>query len=505
MTPRPEIRFATARGARIAYQEWGEGPPIVAIPPTAQNIDVAWEWPELAEMFEWFGEFSHYLHFDKRGTGSSDRSVLVPDVDSRVDDLRAVMDAAEIEHAHLFVQSEGGPTALLFAAAYPSRVDSVILLGSGARIGTQELSPEEMAGVEARRREFCERWGTLDSFALDIFAPSKRSDAEFCAWWPRYERMSAGADSLLDLFTQMDLLDARDVLPDLDVPLLVMHRRNDGAMPFRLAEEVVELARDARLVEISGDDHFAFVGDVREWMDEIERWVTGTVADRSRAAAQPSAGTVRVTTLGRFAVDVDGVEVETSAWGSRLARTLLKRLAVARGWPVTRDELFSLLWPDEADRSKLGARLSVQLSGVRRVLGGGVIADRQTVALDPGHVGLDLVAFFDAADDAAVIDAHAGPLLPEEQYEDWVAPFRDEVRARFTLAARRELDRAIGDDERMIDLARRLVDVDRWDEGAHRTLVETLDRVGDRAGADRARAVALEAFAEIGVAPDPPI
>ncbi len=115
----PPVQFASSRGARIAFQQWGSGPNVVAIPPAAQNIEAAWEWPPLRAMFDRFGSFCSYLHFDKRGTGSSDRSVRVPHVDDRVDDLKAVMDHAGIDRAHLFAQSEGGVTTLLFAAAYP--------------------------------------------------------------------------------------------------------------------------------------------------------------------------------------------------------------------------------------------------------------------------------------------------------------------------------------------------------------------------------------------------
>jgi DNA-binding SARP family transcriptional activator len=91
--------------------------------------------------------------------------------------------------------------------------------------------------------------------------------------------------------------------------------------------------------------------------------------------------------------------VPTSAWGSRRARQLCKRLAVAAGAGVAREQLIDLLWPDEAGSEsygRLGARLSVQLSTVRRILGGGVIADRESIRLDGGAVRVDLVQFNDA-------------------------------------------------------------------------------------------------------------
>lgn len=104
----PVTQFAPARGARLAYQVFGSGSEtVVAIPPAAQNIEVCWEYPAVRAMLERLGSFCRYLHFDKRGTGASDRRSRVPDMDERVDDLRAVMDHAGIEHAHLFGSSEG--------------------------------------------------------------------------------------------------------------------------------------------------------------------------------------------------------------------------------------------------------------------------------------------------------------------------------------------------------------------------------------------------------------
>lgn len=450
----PPIQFAEARGgARIAYQRWGTGPPVVAIPPAAQNIEVAWEWPGLRSIFERFGSFCDYVHYDKRGTGSSDRTIGVPHVDDRVDDLRAVMDAADVDRAHLFAQSEGGVTTLLFAAAYPHRVASLIFVGSSARLFIGEELTDEVRGQQVERRtEFARRWGTPDTMSIEIFAPSLIDSEEFRRWYPRYERLSADHDSLRELFIEMLDMDAREAVPHIKAPMLVMHRVGDASMPIELGRELVDLAADATLIELPGVDHFSFVGDVDSWMVPFERWVTGTVQDRTvrdrtvrdrtvqdRDLDRGSAGAAHVTTLGRFAVTVDGREVELNEWGSRRARTLLKRLVIARGWPVTRDELCDLLWSDETDRARLGARLSVQLSNVRRVLGGGVIADRDTVALDRSQVASDLDELLGSDDDERVVELGAGEFLPEDRYEDWLAPTREHVRLTVAAAIRRRL------------------------------------------------------------------
>jgi pimeloyl-ACP methyl ester carboxylesterase/DNA-binding SARP family transcriptional activator len=499
----PQTRFAPARGARIAYQVFGHGDhTVVAVPPTAQNIELSWQQPAVRAMLERFGSFCRYLHFDKRGTGCSDRNGRIADLDERVEDLRAVMDHAGIEHAHLFGNSEGGPMSLLFAATYPDRVDSLILFGTGATLLPPDITAEELAAQRVAAVAYAARWGTDDSPVAPGMAPTlTATDPSFPAWHRRYERYAASQDSLLELLELSFTADVRELAPTIHHPVLVIHRTEDRVIPVERARELVALLPNARLLEQPGTDHFSYSGDVDGWMDEFERSVTGNV--RSHPIAATVRPTVRITTLGRFAVTVDGREVTTSEWGSRRARQLCKRLVAARGWPVTRDELFDLLWPDEVDRHRLGARLSVQLSGVRKVLRGGVIADRQSVRLDLHEVDTDLEALFRATGDAAIVAAYPGPFLPEDRYEPWTEGARAEAQARFVPSARREADRLIdgGHPEAAVALAHRLRGIDAFDEDAHRLLISALDRAGAVTEAERARTVYREAMAELR-APD---
>lgn len=480
----PPIQFAPARGGRIAYQRFGSGmEPLVAVPPSAQNIEAAWELPELRSMFEQLGSFSDYVHFDKRGTGASDIAQVVPGIDERVDDLRAVMDHAGIDRAHLFAQSEGGPMALLFAAAYPERALSVVLVGSGATMMPDEFDREEQIAI---REHFAAVWGTPESLAVPIFVPSRVSDLDFVAWHQRYERLAASSAGLRDLLVQMMDWDVRDVLADLTCPILVLHRRNDPAMPIEVGREVVELAPDATLIELEGSDHFCYIGE-REWIDHLERFITGRVTPRAPVVPRPA---VAISTLGRFAVEIDGDELPTGAWGSRRARTLVKRLVAARGWPVRREELADLLWPDEPDPAVWGSRLSVQLSTVRRVLRGGILADRQTVALDLDAVDVDLVRLHALDDDEAVVALHAGPFLPEEAAEGWWRGPHDAALAVARAAGHRLLTAALDapDPQRATELAHLLLGWDEFDAVAHDGAVEAAVAAGDPAAAAVARA-----------------
>jgi pimeloyl-ACP methyl ester carboxylesterase/DNA-binding SARP family transcriptional activator len=495
----PQTRFASARGARLAYQVFGSGAhTVVAIPPTAQNIELSWEQPAVRAMLERFASFCRYLHFDKRGTGCSDRSGRIADLDERVDDLRAVMDHARIEHAHLFGNSEGGPMTLLFAATYPDRVDSLILSGTGATLLPPDWTAEEREAYRATIPAYAARWGTEDSMVAPGMAPTlSAQDPSFPSWHRRYERYAASQDSLTELLELAMTADVRELAPSIHHPALILHRTDDRVIPVERARELAELLPNARLFEQPGEDHFQYSGDVDGWMDEFERFVTGTI--RSEPIAAGRRPTVRITTLGRFAVEVDGDEVSVSAWGSRRARQLCKRLVAARGWPVTRDELFHLLWPDETDRGRLGARLSVQLSGVRRVLRGGVIADRESVRLDLDEVATDLDALFRADGDAAIVAAYPGMFLPDDRYETWTDATRAEAQARFVPSARREAHRllAAGAYDEVVQLAARLRDIDRYDEDAHQLLFTALHRAGAVNEAERARASYQRAMDEL--------
>ena len=498
----PPTRFAPARGARIAYQDYGKGPAIVAVPPMAQNIEMAWEWPALRAMFERFGSFSRWVQFDKRGTGASDRKSRIPGLDERVDDLRAVMDHANIERAFLYGASEGGPMCVLFAATYPDRVEGLILHGTTACFDVPGLTPEQIAQRDAGAELLADLWGTPESVVPGLFAPTLADDPAFRRWFERYERLSADRESLRDLLQLMRGFDVRELLPAITVPTLILHRKGDLVMPVDQAHVLAEQIPNATLAIDEGDDHFAFAGD-QSWLDDLERFVTGTVQRRPTPASATSAEarpTVHITTLGRFVVIVDGEEVPTSAWGSRLPRQLCKRLVAARGWPVRREELFELFWPDEHDVQKLGARLSVQLSTVRRMLNGAVVADRQTVALNLDEVSTDVEAFFDA-DPVGAVELYGGDFLMEDAAEDWTTGLRDEARARFTGAVKTLMGNAAtdGDHQRVVDLARQLLAVDRYDEASHRMLVHALSAAEQPGDARRAHQAWQTAMAEIDV------
>lgn len=499
------MRYARVDGVSLAYQTWGVGPAnIVAIPPLAQNIELTWERPEYRTMLERLGSFARVLHFDKRGTGASDRTARMPTMDERVEDLRAVMGHAGIGRAHLVGVSEGGPMALALAATYPELVDGVVLMSSGARI-FGDAAPEEVVAAREWNRALADRWGTEDTVTLELFAPSLAVDAGYRAWQPRYERQSASPAAIRELLEMIEMIDVRPLLASITAPVLAIHRRGDRVVSVERSREVVAGAPCARLVEVDGDDHMAQAGDVHAWLDHVEAFTTGSVRPRA-ASTRSHPGPAAIKTMGGFSVRVADQEVPLTAWGSRRARQLCKRLAVGAGQPIPRDQLIEMLWPGELDTSRMGARLSVLLSNIRRVLGGGLIADRAAVALDVATVQLDLRRFYDALaqeEDAAAVEAYAGPVLPEDAYDDWASEAR-EVALRAVVGAHRRLaaqaaSAALVDD--VLRHASAIIELDPFDEGAHELLVTTLAAAHRAADATRADDRYRQRMDELGVRP----
>lgn len=495
----PAIRFADSKGARIAYQQWGDGPDLVGIPPAAQNIEMAWEWPAIAAMLDRFGSFSRYLHFDKRGTGSSDRMSVVPGYDERVDDLIAVLDDVGIERAHLLGISEGGPMSILFAHAFPERVASLILFGTGPTMVPIGASDEELAEARAGRRFVCDRWGTPESITLDVFGPSAAGDDDFRRWFEIYERRSSSPQSLMDLLDLWEVDVVSDLLPELDVPVLIQHRLGDRVVSITNGRALAEAIPGATIVEYEGVDHFGFLGDVDSWMNDLERWVTGTVTERPPARI----GRPEIKTLGGFEVTLGSRVVSPGDWGSRIARQITKRLIAERGRPVTREQLIDQIWPDESDIARLSTRLSVHLSGVRRVLGTALVSDRATVALDLGAASVDAETVLGSADDASILANYGGDFLPEDVDEPWAAGLRAETRSRFLDAAHRQSVRltAQGEHAAARDLAFRVVETDPFDDQGHQVLVTAQRALGRPGEAKRAFDAWCDARIELGLEP----
>ena len=280
----PEVRYARSGDLSIAWFEHGEGPlDIVYVPGFISNADLVWEMPVYRYAIERMATFGRVITFDKRGTGLSDRSLGHGSVADRMDDIRAVMDAAGCERAALVGISEGGPLAIAFAATYPDRVMSLVLWATFARYLWAEDFPEGLdpALVLEIIDEAAGRFGTGE--VLRQFVTGIPDDEENRRLIARYERGASTPAMARAILRQNVHMDVRGALPALTVPTFVLHRTGDAIVPVQLGRSIAEHVEGARWLELPGDFHLdGSVGGERDTLGAIQEFLTGTT-DAPRA------------------------------------------------------------------------------------------------------------------------------------------------------------------------------------------------------------------------------
>ena len=275
----PDVRYARSGDVAIAYQVIGEGPPdLVFARGFAGDLVSTWEQPLLARHVEGLASFSRVLMLDKRGTGLSDRVREVPTLETRMDDVRAVMDEAGSEAATLWTGSEGVRLAVLFGATYPERTSGLALLNPSAK-GRRTPDYTWAASDEEWQRlihEVREGWGTRAYFErlLADLAPTMVDDEEFREWYVWHMRRSLSPGAAQAFFRMMRDSDISDVLPSVRVPTLIMHKP-DAHGP---AEYFAQRISGSSLAEIPGMvGEYTWVND--DWhettMRETARFVAG--------------------------------------------------------------------------------------------------------------------------------------------------------------------------------------------------------------------------------------
>ncbi|HSI79435.1 MAG TPA: adenylate/guanylate cyclase domain-containing protein [Solirubrobacterales bacterium] len=276
---RPATRYATTDdGVSIAYQVVGEGPQdLVLILPFVSHLDLAWDSPGSSRFLEQLGRLSRVILFDKRGMGLSDPVDVAPTLEVRMEDARAVMDAAGSERATIFGMSEGAPMAVLFAATYPERVTALILWGAMARAAADvdyPWAPPREALVEANEELIAPLWGQGDT--IEIFNPSLAGDPRARELQARLERQTASPRRVRRLYEMFLDFDVRDVLALVQAPTRVIHRTGDRIVPVGAGRWLAEQIPGATFVELPGSDHAPWVGDADSVLAEVEEMLTGT-------------------------------------------------------------------------------------------------------------------------------------------------------------------------------------------------------------------------------------
>ncbi len=314
---RVETRYAKSGDVHIAYQVFGEGEiDLVVVPGFTTHVELAWEYEPSARLLEGLASFARVITFDRRGSGLSDPVPDAPTLEQRMDDVRAVMDAAGCERAALLGISEGVPMSILFAATYPARVRALVCTGGMARSTYAEDYPWGTP-AEALSESVVElilpHWG--DGSMVDVSAPSQADDEESRSFYGRLERSTASPGMMVALGQMFLDLDVRDIVPSVHVPALILHRTRDRLVNVRHGRWLAEHLPNARMVEFEGDDHAFFYENPDEWLGEIQEFLTG-------ARAVPVSDRMLATVLFTDIVDSTRTAVEL---GDKRWREVLER------------------------------------------------------------------------------------------------------------------------------------------------------------------------------------
>jgi DNA-binding SARP family transcriptional activator/pimeloyl-ACP methyl ester carboxylesterase len=282
------IGYVRSGGVSIAYQVVEGGPAdLLMIPGWVSHLALDWEEPYWVSWCERMTAFARLIRFDKRGTGLSDRPPGAQPLEQRMEDAHAVLDAAGVERAHVPGWSEGGPLAMLLAARHPERVLSLVLYGTQSCFRREPDYPWGTPDEERRaeRAQIEQEWGELA--LASFFAP--QGNAAFAQRWAAYQRAGASPTAAADL-SEMNLsIDVRWLLGDIRAPTLVLNRQGDPVGPPEAGRYIAERVGGARFVELAGDDHLLWLGDVEALCAEIERFVLEVEV---RSAARNVSGTV---------------------------------------------------------------------------------------------------------------------------------------------------------------------------------------------------------------------
>jgi pimeloyl-ACP methyl ester carboxylesterase len=292
----PRTSYARSGNVNIAYQVIGSGPiDLVFVMGWVSHLEYFWNEPSFARFLTRLSRMARLILFDKRGTGLSDPVPVreLPSLDTRLDDVRAVMEAAGSRRAVLMGVSEGGPLCSLFAATYPERTEALVMIGSYARRLFDDDYP--WGPTRETHDRFCQtiidEWG--GPVGLEERAPSVADDAAFREWWAAYLRMGASPGAAVALTRMNAEIDVRDLLPSIRVPTLVLHRSGDRCLKVDEGRYLAARIPGARFVELPGADHLPFVGDQDAILNVVEDFLAHPHQREAPTSVVATALTVR--------------------------------------------------------------------------------------------------------------------------------------------------------------------------------------------------------------------
>jgi class 3 adenylate cyclase len=321
MSVTPETRYARSGEVSIAYQVTGAGSvDLVYAPGLSQHLELNWENPVVSRFLARLGSLGRLIVFDKRGTGMSDRVAGSPTLEARMDDIRAVMDAADSERAVLFGVVDGGQLCLLFAATYPDRTRALVLWQTPPRFSRSADLPflRSRGEQEEFYDELGRRWGEPGFVEGIVRRANPDSSDEEVSGFARVYRLSMSPGAAAQ-YNEMNLdVDVSGVLPAVRVPTLIFHRPDAPTIDGRVAEYMASRIPDARIVELPGRNAAPPLGDQEQLFVELERFLSLVL--ETTGGSSPEAERVLATVLF---TDIVGATATAVEFGDRRWRELL--------------------------------------------------------------------------------------------------------------------------------------------------------------------------------------
>jgi class 3 adenylate cyclase len=311
----PQTRYARSGDVHIAYQVIGDGPiDLVYVPTWISQVEHYWEEPVVERYFNRLARFCRLILFDRRGSGLSDPTIGAPMLEEQMDDVVAVLDAAGSDRTALFAQFEGGAMAAMFAATHPERTRALALYEAMPRMS---WAPDYEWALRPEERDIPRMqatWG--DGSRIIGLAPRSSANPRLRDWFAKLERLAASPGTASALLRMNAQVDVRAILPSINVPTLVVHRKDDKLVDIRHSRYLAEHIPGSRYVELAGDEALSFGADSIMLLDEIEEFLTG-----ARRSADPD----RILATVMFSDIVDSTR-QAAEMGDRRWRDLLESM-----------------------------------------------------------------------------------------------------------------------------------------------------------------------------------
>ena len=281
---RPETQYVMSGDVSIAFQVFGTGQQdLLYVPGIISHLETNWDEPHSAQFLLELGQHFRVIILDKRGQGMSDRIEGVTTLEERIDDLRAVMQAANSQRASIFALSEGGPVSILFAATYPQKVERLILFGAMAKFWGSDDYPHmaHIKHMDKAIENVVTHWGK-GLFASKA-GPLGGFNTETQALFAKAERMASSPSGVKKFMAANSLIDVRPILADVKQRTLVIQRRHDQLVRRGNGRYFADHIANATYLELPTSSHMPQFEDVDVVIDAIVQFAQVSASSETLA------------------------------------------------------------------------------------------------------------------------------------------------------------------------------------------------------------------------------